>query len=170
MITIKNGIKVLFAIIGAALIFLSGGWAQERFNLGVDLFNHDHLEEGLKRYVPTRMQWLALELERRNLFTLDKMESIGFYVAYTDFGGRLDAHLTYRYKLEYKKVKDAIEAVRAKISMIAKEYGWDSWVRVQLTVNRSFFEKVGDFYHERERIAPEIYEWKGTEQPKLLKF
>ena len=166
----KNGIKVLFGIIGVVLIFFSGGWAQERFNLGADLFNHDHLEEGLKRYAPTRMQWLALELERRNLFTLDQMESIGFYVSYTDFGGRLNARLTYRYKLEYKKVKEAIEAVRANISIIAKEYGWDSWVRVQLTVDRSLFEKVGDFWHKRERIAPEIYEWKGKEQPKLLKF
>ena len=119
----KNDIKVLFGIIGAALIFLSGGWAQERFNLGVDLFNHDHLEEGLKRYAPTRMQWLALELERRNLFTLDQMESIGFYVSYTDFGGRLDARLTYRYKLEYKKVKEAIEAVRTDISRMMREYG-----------------------------------------------
>lgn len=166
----KNGIKVLFGIIGAALIFWSGGWAQERFNFGADLFNQNHLEEGLKRYMPTRMQWLALELERRNLFTLDKMENIGFYVSYTDFYGRLDADITYRYKLEYKKVKDAIEAVRANISMIAKEYGWDSWVRVQLTVNRSLFEKVGDFWYKREGIAPEIYEWKGNEQPKLLKF
>ena len=164
----KNGIKVLFGIIGAALIFLSGGWAQERFNLGVDLFNHDHLEEGLKRYAPTRMQWLALELERRNLFTLDKMESFGFYVSYTDFYGRLDAHLTYRYKLEYKKVKEAIEAVRTDISKITREYGWDSWVRVQLIVERGSFEKVGDSWYHREPTAPEIYEWKGTEQPKLL--
>ena len=101
----KNGIKALFGIIGAALIFLSGGWAQERFNLGVDLFNHDHLEEGLKRYVPTRMQWLALELERRNLFTLGKIESIGFYVSYTDYYGQLHANLTYGYKLEIKKSK-----------------------------------------------------------------
>lgn len=44
----KNGIKVLFGIIEVVLIFLAGGWAQERFNLGVDLFNQDHLEEGLK--------------------------------------------------------------------------------------------------------------------------
>ena len=162
----KNGIKVLFGIIGVVLIFFSGGWAQERFNFGVDLFNQIHLEEGLKRYVPTRMQWLALELERRNLFTLDQMESIGFYVSYTDFYGRLNAHLTYRYKLEYKKVKDAIEAVRADISRMAWEYGWDSWIRVRLTVRMDPYEKVGDFYHKP--TAPEIYEWKGTEQPKLL--
>ncbi len=160
--------KVLLGIIGAALIFFSGSWAQERFNLGVDLFNHDHLEEGLKRYAPTRMQWLALELERRNLFTLDQIESFGFYVSYTDFGGRLDAHLTYQYKLEYKKVKNAIELVRTDISGIAKEYRWDSWVRVQLTVDRSPFEKIGDSWYHRELAAPEIYEWKGTEQPKLL--
>ena len=162
----KNGIKVLFGIIGVVLIFFSGGWAQERFNFGVDLFNQNHLEEGLKRYVPTRMQWLALELERRNLFTLDRMERIGFYVSYTDNYGRLDAHLTYRYKLEYKKVKDAIEAVRADISRIAHKYGWNSWIRVQLTVGMDPFEKVGDSY--RKPTAPEIYEWKGTEQPKLL--
>ena len=69
------------------------------------------------------MQWLALELERRNLYTLDKMESFGFYVSYTDYHGRLNANLTYLYNLEYKKVKDAMELVKARISMVAKEYG-----------------------------------------------
>lgn len=164
----KNGVKVLFGIIGVVLIFFSGGWAQERFNFGVDLFNQNHLEEGLKRYVPTRMQWLALELERRNLFTLDKMERVGFYVYYTDYYGKLDVNLTYGYKLEYKKVKDAIELVRADISRIAWEYGWNSWIHVRLTVGRHIMEKVGDSWYNREPIPPEIYEWKGNEQPKLL--
>ena len=65
----KKRYKILLGILGSILIFWAGGWTQEKFNLGADLFNQHHLEEGLKRYAPTRIEWLALTMNRYNIIS-----------------------------------------------------------------------------------------------------
>ena len=162
----KKRYKILLGILGCVLIFLAGGWAQEKFNLGADLFNQHHLEEGLKRYAPTRMEWLALVLDKRNIFT--DPEAWNMSVVYSDFGAQLSVTLTYKYGLTDKKVKELIQIVRTEIINVAKEYGWDTWVPVQLRVERSLFEKVGNMYHPRDRTPAKIYGWEGHEEPKLI--
>ena len=83
-ITMKKRYKVLLGILGCVLIFLAGGWAQEKIRTimdeqiqrGADLFNQQHLEEGLKRYAPTRIEWLALKLNRFDMFPHDERMSV----------------------------------------------------------------------------------------------
>lgn len=163
--------KVLLGILGCVLIFLAGGWAQEKFNRGADLFNQHHLEEGLKRYAPTRMEWLALELDRYNRYSFSSLKSKGFYVSYHDVGARLDVLLNYKHDLAYNKVKDAIRNVRTNILLKAQRYRWDSWVKVRLELhklpdpNRDYKSSV----KELDKNPTEVYEWKGDEEPKLIK-
>lgn len=162
----KKRYKILLGILGGVIIFWAGGWTQEKFNRGADLFNQPHLQEGLKRYAPTRMEWLALVLDQRNIFT--DPEAWNMSVVYSHYGARLDVTLTYKYGLTDKKVKELIQGVKRKIISVAKEYGWDTWVPVQLSVERSLFEKVGNMYYPRDRAPVKTYEWAGHEEPKLI--
>ncbi|MDE0087177.1 MAG: hypothetical protein OXU23_15760 [Candidatus Poribacteria bacterium] len=168
----KKRYRVLLTILGSILIFLAGGWAQEKFNLGADLFNQPHLEEGLKRYAPTRMQWLALEMDRYKPSPQEKAyEILGYKVSYLDTGGRINVRLTYKHDLEYEKVKSAITHVKVRVLMHAAKYGWDSWVKVRLELHKSpdpNLDKESAF-KEFQKNPIEIYEWKGNEKPILIK-
>ncbi len=90
--------KVLFMILAGVLIFWAGGWTQEKFNRGADLFNQHHLEEGLKRYAPTRMEWLALRLNANHN---DDSSITDIHVKYYAYGGDLRVNLFYKYDVKY---------------------------------------------------------------------
>ena len=167
----KKRYKILLGILGSILIFWAGGWTQEKFNLGADLFNQHHLEEGLKRYAPTRIEWLALTMNRYNRYSFSELKSNGFYTSYHDVGARLDVVLNYEHDLAYNKVKNAIRDVNTNIWVYAQKYGWDSWVKVRLELhklsdpNRDYKSSI----KELGKNPTEIYEWKGNEKPKLIK-
>ena len=128
-------------------LFFGRTVGHKKSSIGVPtLFNQHYLEEGLKRYAPTR----------------------NMQVIYSDYGRQLNVSLIHKYGLTDKKVKELIEIVRARIIDVAKAYGWDTWVPVQLWVERSLFEKVGNMYHPRDRIPLKIYWWKGHGKPELL--
>ena len=164
--------KVLLGILGGVLIFLAGGWAQEKFNLGADLFNQHHLEEGLKRYAPTRMQWLARELNRDSMFSGEESrKAFGYAISYFDRGGDLRADLIYRHNAEYEEVKAAVTQIWRDVYSYTLGYGWNAWVKVRLELH-----KVPDPNLDRksrlkvfESNPTEVYEWKGHEKPKLIK-
>ena len=134
-----------------------------------DLFNQPHLEEGLKRYAPTRMEWLALQL---NMDHIREHES-DFMLSYFPFEDALGVHLNYRHNMAYNKVKRVIRFdVKSAISRKARIYGWDSWVKVHLKIwegPNPNLDVESQLKEVLDSEPSEIYEWKGREEPKLIK-
>ncbi len=181
----KKRCRFCLGILGCIFIFLAGSWAQEKFNLGADLFNQNHLEEGLKRYAPTRMQWLARELNGRNVYSGERaLRLLSYEVSYSAVDDYIKARVYYKQGAEYERVKSAIQVVRKHVSNRAEYYQWDSWVKVRLEflklsnmisdemlkdADPEFVLKAEAAIQVADIEPTEIYEWKGRGEPKLIK-
>lgn len=110
-------------ILGVLIIiaFLTGTWAQ------------DHLStlEGWKPYTPSRLQWLALELNAALRVPLS-VES-GYLMDFVPIENE-DAILIYvRYlpSVNREVMNISIDSARNVITIKAEGYGWTSWLKVK---------------------------------------
>ncbi len=115
--------KQYVAILGILVIitFLTVTWAQDRFsNL-----------EGSKPYTPSRLEWLAVELNANlrismsvnngylmNFAAIEKEDAVLIYVRYLP-------------KVNREAMNISINSAREVISIKTKQYGWNSWLKVR---------------------------------------
>jgi hypothetical protein len=101
---------------------------------GVGADVEKQIPEGMKPYVPSRLEWLAVELNA--MYRIDLVEAEGFSVTYI----ALDAQDTILIYVRYsrKTVREAmnlgIDNARKLVEMATKSRGWDSWVKVRESI------------------------------------
>ena len=100
--------------------------------------------QGLEKYTPTRLDWLSVMLnslfQRINIPGFDS-----FYVAGDD-GKSIILAVRYDANLEKKVVDQLINRAKESVFVIAKSYGWDSWLEVKTDIT-----EVNEENHLEER-------------------
>lgn len=89
------------------------------------------IQEGMKPYTPTRLEWLAVELNASNrtdayglegyalsFIPLEKENTILIYVLYSEYTNRQAMNIG---------IKAAHEVIESNL----KSRGWDSWIKVR---------------------------------------
>jgi len=88
------------------------------------------LPEGAKPYTPTRLEWIAMEMEAGSRIDLERDE---FMMDFVDLADQ-DAILIYvRYHPDVNReyMNLSIENAKHLIGLKAKQRGWDSWLTVK---------------------------------------
>lgn len=116
----KHRVAMILGIL-IIIAFLTGTWAQ------------DHLStlEGWKPYTPSRLQWLALELNAALRVRLS--EESGYSMDFVPIENE-DAILIYvRYlpSVNREVMNISINSARDVILIKVESYGWTSWLKVK---------------------------------------
>jgi hypothetical protein len=86
--------------------------------------------EGSIPYTPTKLEWLAMDLNMR--YRKDLLDSKGFSIHFRS--GKLKETViiavTYIDSVDRRLLKREILRARDRIKMTSKEYGWDAWVKI----------------------------------------
>ena len=127
--------KQYVTILGILVIitFLTVTWAQDRFP---DL-------EGSKPYTPSRLEWLAVELNANlrvsmsvnngylmSFVPIEKEDTILIYVRYLPNVNR-------------EVMNISINGAREVISIKTKQYGWNSWLKVREDIQMEQLKRGG---------------------------
>lgn len=85
---------------------------------------------GLKPYVPTRIEWLALMVEStvRQPMTAESLFTLN--VAYSDHE-TIVILVRHMPNVNRSIMNASIDAARRVTEITAKSYGWDSWVKIR---------------------------------------
>jgi hypothetical protein len=116
--------ELIQVAIGIALITVGSpalGWAQAP----------SQELEGSKPYIPSRLEWLALQANIHGAVTLspDRDYTIGFVPIKKE--DTIIIHVRYLRGVDRERMNRNIDGAREIVLMIAKGLGWDSWVKVK---------------------------------------
>ena len=106
-----------------AVALLLGAWIT---------FAQSHvLPEGAQPYVPTRLEWLALELN--STMREDFSESSQFSMAFipNEMENTVVIYVTYIPSVQRIVMNKSIETAKKIIDLESKTRGWSSWLKVQ---------------------------------------
>ena len=89
---------------------------------------------GLEKYIPTRLEWLALQLN--DLFQRDDVAQDKFsnYYAPGIDGESIHVRVSYFDGVDKEIMNEWINRSKASVLTMAKLYGWSSWVKVEVDV------------------------------------
>lgn len=116
------------AIVVMAIVVLIGStivWAQGTRSL-----------QGLKPYTPTRLEWLALELNAN--CRRDATFSNPFSICYVP-NARTDAiriYVRYQPRVDRPGMNTTIQHARKLIKIYAENHGWENWVKIEESVEQ----------------------------------
>lgn len=87
--------------------------------------------QGIKPYTPSRLEWLALELnaEMRIDFLMDSNFSMAFVPHEKE--DAICIYVRYNPNVNREIMNMEINAARENISRKAKYYGWSSWLKIK---------------------------------------
>ncbi len=105
------------------------------------------LPAGAQPYTPSRLEWLALELNAEQRIELS--EESGFAMTFVPVENENAILIFVRYleNVNREIMNTNIDTARKVISMKAKSHGWDSWLKVKEDVQMSK-PRVGDVTHK----------------------
>jgi hypothetical protein len=86
--------------------------------------------EGSILYTPTKLEWLAMDLNMR--YRKDLLDSKGFSIHFrsSTLKDTVIIAVTYIDSVDRRLMKKEILKARDRIKMTSKEYGWDAWVKI----------------------------------------
>jgi hypothetical protein len=89
------------------------------------------LPEGARPYSPTRLQWLAVDMEARmgQKLSMDDGFSIDFVGLDTE--NTILLYVRYLPSVDREILNGSIETAKKVISVTAKSEGWSSWLKVR---------------------------------------
>jgi hypothetical protein len=114
----KPAVILIVAIIFMNTILTFAGQAQS-------------IQEGMKPYIPTRLEWLAVELNASN--RVDMYELEGYLLSFIPLERENTILIFVRYtsKTNREAMNIGIETARKVVEMDAKSRGWNSWLKVR---------------------------------------
>jgi hypothetical protein len=93
---------------------------------------HANIGPGEQPYIPTRIEWLALDLQTKlpnnNGFSALRRFSIGIGPDYPD---TILIVVCYYPDVDRQLMKTEIENYHKAINIRAKKFGWDNWVKIR---------------------------------------
>jgi len=101
---------------------------------------------GIEAYTPTKIQWLAVmvSLVVQHRTTVDQPYSLD--IVQTD-DETLTIYVRYHPSVNRETMNHDIQTAREVIMIVAKKYGWESWVKIQ--------ENVEMYPSSKTETAPE---------------
>ena len=89
---------------------------------------------GLEKYVPTRLEWLALQLN--DLFRRDEIAQDKFSIYYAPGidGESIRVRVNYFDDVDKEIMNEWISRSKASVLTMAELYGWSSWIKVEVDV------------------------------------
>jgi hypothetical protein len=89
------------------------------------------IPEGTKPFVPSRLEWLALDMESR--FRSEFSSRDGFSIDFVAIGAdnTLLVYVRYLPRAEREIMNMRIETIKKVIAIESKQRGWSSWLRVK---------------------------------------
>lgn len=89
------------------------------------------LQEGLKPYIPTRIEWLAVELNA--MYRTDLHDLEGYLLSFIPLEKENAILIFVRYtrKTNREAMNIGLDTARKVIEMDAKSRGWNSWLKVK---------------------------------------
>lgn len=85
---------------------------------------------GLEEYKPTRLDWLTVMLN--SLFKRPNVQSVGFDMFYLPGSDGYSITLVVSHSADANKreLEEAINVAKNFARVLAKNYGWDEWIKV----------------------------------------
>ena len=89
---------------------------------------------GLEKYIPTRLEWLALQLN--DLFRRDDIVQDRFSIYYAPGidGESIHVRVNYFDDVDKEIMNEWINRSKISVLTMAKLYGWSSWIKVEVDV------------------------------------
>jgi len=89
------------------------------------------IQEGTKPYIPTRLEWLAVELNAST--RVDVYDSEGYFLSFIPLEKENTILIFVRYtsKTNREAMNIGIEVARKVIDINVKSRGWGSWLKVR---------------------------------------
>lgn len=96
------------------------------------------LTEGQQSYTPTRLQWLAVVLNSTSIIDPTIFQR-GLSVEYVPDSKKDTIIMFFEHPdyLSQEQVDRLIAVLKNKVLEVAKSFGWDSWIKVEVNVNIS---------------------------------
>ncbi|MDE0397685.1 MAG: hypothetical protein OXL96_07785 [Candidatus Poribacteria bacterium] len=89
------------------------------------------LIEGQQTYTPTRLEWLALELNAENQISTPFLDGLLLtYIAYPK-DNTICIGINYPPNVQRERVDEVREVARETVMKRAKRYNWDSWLKIE---------------------------------------
>jgi hypothetical protein len=92
-----------------------------------------HELQGIKPYTPTRLEWLAVELNVRGSSDYIFIESLGYRIAFVPYINEdtIVLSVLHARNANRKLMNRDVDAARKLFDMAVKNKGWDSWVKLR---------------------------------------
>lgn len=89
------------------------------------------IPEGMKPYTPTRLEWLALELNAN--YKQDMNDSEGYMIGFValEKENTILIYVSYNKQTRRELMNRGIDHARTIVEKEARSRGWDSWLRVK---------------------------------------
>ena len=89
---------------------------------------------GLEKYIPTRLEWLALQLN--DLFQRDDVTQDKFSIYYAPGidGESIRVQVSYFDDVDKEIMDMWISRSKSSVLTMAEFYGWSSWIKVEVIV------------------------------------
>jgi hypothetical protein len=89
------------------------------------------LQEGMKPYIPTRLEWLAVELNAMHRTDLNDLEGYMLFFIPLEKENAILIFVRYTQKTNREAMNIGIDTARKVIEMDVKSRGWNSWLKVK---------------------------------------
>jgi hypothetical protein len=93
--------------------------------------NAKSISEGMKDYIPSRLEWLAVELNAN--YRIDMYDLEGYLLSFIPLEKENTILIFVRYTRQTNRevMNIGIDTARKVIEMNAKSRGWNSWLKVK---------------------------------------
>jgi len=96
-----------------------------------------NLSPGLERYIPTRMEWLALHLQSYYSFSMNEYGCKISFINAVNESDTLIIYCRYLPTADREKLNALIEGRKLVAQIAIKHYGWEDWVQIKEDVKMS---------------------------------
>ncbi len=87
--------------------------------------------EGGKPYTPSRLEWLALQLNANYCATRPQERELTVWFSHGVYTDTLLICVGYSSPLDRKFINQAVGSAKSSASIAAQSHGWDSWVKIK---------------------------------------
>ena len=105
----------------------------------VTAYSQKNLSEGEQPYTPSRLDWLTVKLN--SLYPYQNLSVVGFYISYhpdPDHENTIKILCTYfQDRADRNLMNVSIQGARDLAMHHAKNYGWDSWIKIKESIKPS---------------------------------
>lgn len=93
------------------------------------------IQEGMKPYIPTRLEWLPLELNANYMQDINELEGYMLGFVALDTENTILIVVSYTKQTNRELMNIGIDHARKLVEKEARSRGWDSWLKIREELN-----------------------------------